>query len=50
MIAEQYYNRFTEELKKLNLTAKTGKFGAIMQVDLVNDGPFTIILDSKNLS
>jgi len=26
----------------------TGKFGAYMQVDLLNDGPVTLILDSKN--
>jgi D-aminoacyl-tRNA deacylase len=43
------YERFVEELKKLsNLTVLTGEFGADMRVALLNDGPVTIIIDSKN--
>jgi D-aminoacyl-tRNA deacylase len=43
------YERFVEELKKLsNLTVLTGEFGADMKVALVNDGPVTIVIDSKN--
>jgi D-aminoacyl-tRNA deacylase len=43
------YERFVEELKKLsNLTVLTGEFGADMKVALLNDGPVTIIIDSKN--
>jgi D-aminoacyl-tRNA deacylase len=43
------YERFVEELRKLaNLTVETGTFGADMQVKLLNDGPVTIIIDSKN--
>lgn len=48
-IAEELYSRFVSDLKNINLKVATGKFGAIMQIDFVNDGPFTIILDSKGL-
>lgn len=42
------YEAFNEALKVEGLVVATGKFGADMQVQLVNDGPVTIILDSKN--
>ncbi len=43
------YDYFIEELKKQsNLVVETGEFGADMEVALVNDGPVTIIVDSKN--
>lgn len=42
------YERFIEELKAVGLRIETGKFGAMMQVHLVNDGPVTLWLDSKN--
>jgi D-tyrosyl-tRNA(Tyr) deacylase len=43
------YEMFCEELSKaLGKTIQTGKFGANMQVELINDGPVTISLDSKN--
>ncbi len=43
------YNYFVEELKsKSNLKVETGQFGADMKVSLVNDGPVTIWMDSKN--
>jgi len=43
------YNRFVEKLEfHLNKKIKTGDFGALMQVSLVNDGPVTIIIDTKN--
>lgn len=42
------YERFIEELRKAGIQTETGKFGAMMQVQLVNDGPVTIWLDSKN--
>jgi D-aminoacyl-tRNA deacylase len=43
------YECFVEELKKLsNLTVLTGEFGADMKVALLNDGPVTILIDSKN--
>jgi D-tyrosyl-tRNA(Tyr) deacylase len=43
------YNYFVEELKsKSNLKVETGQFGADMKVSLVNNGPVTIWMDSKN--
>jgi D-tyrosyl-tRNA(Tyr) deacylase len=45
--AERFYNEFMAKLKKAtSLTVAEGKFAAIMDVELVNDGPVTIILDS----
>ncbi|MDD6484521.1 MAG: D-aminoacyl-tRNA deacylase [Clostridiales bacterium] len=43
------YERFVEYIKKSGLKTETGIFGADMQVELVNDGPVTINLDSKKL-
>ncbi len=43
------YEKFVDELRKLsNLTVATGEFGADMKVELLNDGPVTILIDSKN--
>lgn len=43
------YQEFVDCLsEKLGKTIQTGKFGAYMKVDLENDGPVTIIIDSKN--
>ena len=43
------YNRFIDELsKQLGKGIQTGEFGADMQVGLVNDGPVTIMIDSKS--
>lgn len=48
-IAIPLYNYFIDSLKtNSNLSVETGKFGADMKVALVNDGPVTIIMDSKN--
>lgn len=47
-IAIPLYNKFINELElALNKSIHTGKFGAMMQVALVNDGPVTINIDSK---
>ena len=47
--ANQLYEEFNEKLRtEYGLTVETGEFGADMQVSLVNDGPVTIILDTKN--
>lgn len=47
-IAIPLYNKFCETLSSLlNKEIKTGEFGADMQVELINDGPVTIIIDSK---
>lgn len=44
------YDYFNKELEqKLNKHISTGIFGADMKVESVNDGPFTLILDSKEL-
>ena len=43
------YQMFNNELKKCNLDVKKGVFGADMKVELVNDGPYTLVLDSKEL-
>ena len=44
--AEPLYERFCDELRALGAEVATGVFGARMQVELVNDGPVTIVLDS----
>jgi D-tyrosyl-tRNA(Tyr) deacylase len=44
-LAEPLYERFCEALRELGVPVATGVFGASMQVELVNDGPVTIVLD-----
>ena len=44
-IAIPLHDHFMAELRKLGLTVATGRFGADMKVDLVNDGPVTLILE-----
>ena len=47
-LAIPLYKKFTDFLRKESgLNVYTGKFGADMKVSLINDGPVTIILDSK---
>lgn len=46
-MAEAFYQKFNQELAK-EVSVEAGVFGADMQVELVNDGPVTIILDTKN--
>ncbi len=43
--AEPLYERFCESLRGLGVPVATGRFGARMQVELVNDGPVTIVLE-----
>jgi D-tyrosyl-tRNA(Tyr) deacylase len=45
--AERLYERFAETLRGLGVEVATGRFGAVMAVELVNDGPFTIWLDTE---
>ncbi len=48
-IAEPLYKEFVNVLEaKLNKKVGTGVFGAAMEVSLINDGPITICIDSKN--
>lgn len=43
--AEQLYERFVALLRERGLTVETGRFGAMMDVELVNDGPVTLVLE-----
>jgi len=45
--AEPLYERFNERLREKGLHVETGVFGAMMDVALVNDGPVTILVESK---
>ena len=49
-VADSYYQQFTDRLRRLGLEVATGTFRAHMQVQLVNDGPVTILLDSRKES
>jgi D-tyrosyl-tRNA(Tyr) deacylase len=46
-IAIPLYETFINAVKALGIPTATGRFGAMMQVELTNDGPVTLILDSK---
>lgn len=47
--AEALYNYFVTQAIKQGINTQTGKFQAMMDVELVNQGPVTILLDSKKL-
>ena len=47
-LAERLYERLTTTLRDLGVEVATGRFGAEMAVQLVNDGPFTIWLDTDD--
>lgn len=44
-VAQQLYEVFCAEIEAEGLTVAQGRFGAMMQVELVNDGPVTLLLD-----
>ncbi|MFB0844354.1 D-aminoacyl-tRNA deacylase [Paenibacillus oleatilyticus] len=46
-LAEPLYERFNGMLREAGLHVETGRFGAMMDVSLVNDGPVTLIVESK---
>lgn len=46
-LAEPLYRRFNEILREYEVKVETGIFGAMMEVSLVNDGPVTLLLESK---
>ena len=48
-IASELYEYFVNRVREVGLPCETGRFQAMMQVDLVNDGPVTILLDSKRV-
>jgi D-tyrosyl-tRNA(Tyr) deacylase len=47
--ARELYERFVQRIRALGLRCETGRFQEMMQVELVNSGPVTILLDSKKL-
>jgi D-tyrosyl-tRNA(Tyr) deacylase len=48
--AERLYELFVQTLRDLGIEVATGEFGASMRVELVNDGPVTIVLDLEALT
>jgi D-tyrosyl-tRNA(Tyr) deacylase len=48
-VAEPVVEAFAEALRALGVRTQTGRFGAHMDVSLVNDGPVTIVIDSSEL-
>jgi D-aminoacyl-tRNA deacylase len=47
--AERLYERVAANLRRAGVRVETGRFGADMAVELVNDGPVTILIDSKRV-
>ena len=47
--AKKLYERFCRALQAAGVTVKTGRFGAMMKVEIINDGPVTFIVDSREL-
>jgi D-tyrosyl-tRNA(Tyr) deacylase len=45
--ANELYEHFVKEVRQKGVSVKTGRFRAMMEVSLVNDGPVTIILENK---
>lgn len=48
-IAEKLYNQFVDEVSISGVKTATGKFAAMMDVEIHNDGPVTFIIDSKEI-
>jgi D-tyrosyl-tRNA(Tyr) deacylase len=48
-IAEEMYEQFVEKIRATGLKVETGIFAADMKVSLVNDGPVTILVDSRKV-
>ena len=46
-LANELYEFFVQKVREAGVNCETGRFQAMMQVELVNDGPVTILLDSK---
>ena len=48
-LATTLYDQFNQKLQEQGMDVETGIFGADMKIELLNDGPVTIVLDSKEL-
>ena len=48
-VAEPLVEAFASAMQEAGVRVKTGRFGASMQVDLVNDGPVTIMIDNRDM-
>jgi len=48
-MACRLYEAFVESVRARGITVQTGQFQALMEVDLVNDGPVTLVLDSERV-
>jgi len=46
-LANELYEYFVEQVRKKGINVETGRFRAMMDVSLINDGPVTLILESK---
>lgn len=46
-LGEKFYEMFIEMVKSRGIQAQTGVFGADMDIELINDGPVTILVDSE---
>jgi D-tyrosyl-tRNA(Tyr) deacylase len=47
VLAQRLYRHFIDHVKKLGINVQTGRFGAEMQVSIVNDGPVTLLVHSR---
>jgi D-aminoacyl-tRNA deacylase len=47
--AHPIYDKFVEQLRAFGVPVQTGEFQAMMEVELVNDGPVTVLLDSEKV-
>lgn len=48
-VSQPLFDAYVQALREMGLTVETGTFGAKMQVELTNDGPVTLILDTDHL-
>ncbi|MDY5305577.1 D-aminoacyl-tRNA deacylase, partial [Fusobacterium gastrosuis] len=49
-LANELYLKFIDEFRNFDIKTETGKFGADMKVELLNDGPVTLIIDTADTS
>jgi D-tyrosyl-tRNA(Tyr) deacylase len=46
-LARRLYHRFVDQVRQLGIDTHTGRFGAMMQVSILNDGPVTLLVRSR---